>query len=89
MSYDLSELTPQELAFLTSYPILPPPAGVQPNFGYAKNRNLPFFVVDSILLGVMATFFLNRVYTKSFIVRKYSWDDCKHIEILLQYRQRN
>ena len=81
MSSDISKLTPQELATLSSYPILPPPAGVQSNFANAKNRNMPFFVVDSVLLGVRGVFFQNRVYTKSFLIRKYAWDDCKSCRI--------
>ncbi len=70
-------MTPQELAALSHYPLPPPPAGVQSNFANPKNRNRPFFIVDSLLLGVMAAFFLNRIYAKTYIIRKYSWDDCK------------
>ena len=77
MSYDISKLTPQELAALSNYPMLPPPVGIQSNFANAKSQDLPFLVVDSLLLGIMGVFFLNRIYTKTFIIRKYSWDDRK------------
>ncbi|KAL8719987.1 MAG: hypothetical protein Q9225_003079 [Loekoesia sp. 1 TL-2023] len=72
MVSDLAKLTPQQLA---EYPIRPPPSGVLSNFGDAADRNAPFFVVDTIFLVIMVVFFLNRIYTKQFIVKKFSWDD--------------
>lgn len=77
MSFDLAKLTPQQLASLSDYPTLQPPAGVKSNFANPQSQNVPLFVVTSLLLGTMGAFVLNRVYTKMFIVRKYSWDDCK------------
>ena len=74
MSSDLAQLTPQQLS---SYPLLSPPEGIRPNFGNAENRNEPIFVVDGIFLTFMALFFLNRMYTKRFIVKRFSWDDSK------------
>ena len=71
---DLSGLTMQELSII---PVRMPPNGVKSNFGDAPNNNKPMFAVTSPFLVIMALFFLNRMYTKSCIVRKYSWDDCK------------
>lgn len=72
MSLVIGKVTPQEFA---KYPLLPPPKGVRSDFENAPNRNASVFVVDSIALAIMVAFFLNRIYTKHFIVRKYSWDD--------------
>ena len=69
-------LSPQELNSLSDYPLIPPPEGLKSNFGKnARSRNGAFFVVESALLGIMLAFFLNRLYTKALIIRKYSWDD--------------
>ena len=74
MSSILATLTPAELA---SYPLQAPPTGVHSNFGEAENNNKPMFVVLSVFLAIMMMFFSNRIYTKSCIVRRYSWDDGK------------
>ena len=76
MSPSLSSLTPEELSALSSYPTLPPPPGVMPNFMDPENQNQPLIVVASLLLVIMGAIVLNRAYCKIFIVRKYSWDDC-------------
>ena len=70
----LTTLTPAELA---SYPLRAPPKGVQSNFGKAENNNKPMFVVMSFFLAIMIISFSNRIYTKSCIVQRYSWDDSK------------
>ncbi|KAM0802497.1 hypothetical protein BDR22DRAFT_102870 [Usnea florida] len=69
--------TPAELnpAQLSSTPIQPPPKGVQSNFGDAENNNKPMFGVSSLFLAITIGFFINRIYTKSYIVRRLSWDD--------------
>ena len=72
----LDSLTPQELDALSGVPALAPPPGVQSNFVNPQNQSLSFYIVTSILFVAMVIFFSNRAYTKLFIVRKYSWDDC-------------
>ena len=74
MSSLLAELTPEQLS---STPLRPPPNGVQSNFGDAENNNTPQYVVCSLFLAIMLCFFINRIYTKYYIVQRYSWDDGK------------
>ena len=62
---------------LDSIPALEPPPGVTPNFTNPERKVASGITICSILVGVMILFFAARVYTKHFIVRKYSWDDCK------------
>lgn len=78
MASSLSNMSPEELA---SYPALPPPLGILPNFDNAPNRNMTFLAVTSLLLGIMALFVLNRLYAKKVLIRKYKWDDCKSDEL--------
>ncbi len=70
----LLEQTPEQLS---SIPLQPPPDGMQPNFGDAETNSTPMYVVCSLFLAIMLCFFVNRIYTKSCIVRSYSWDDGK------------
>ena len=56
-------------------PALAPPAGVVPNFTNPESKGPIFVIVGTILLVLMVVFLSNRIYTKSFIVRKLSWDD--------------
>ena len=72
----VASLTTQELDALSDVPALSPPPGVQSNFVNPENQSLSFYIVTSILFVSMVIFFLNRVYTKLLIIRKYSWDDC-------------
>lgn len=73
----MRDFSPESLDVLSNSPAIQPPAGVESNFSNPENRNPLLLVVTSLLFGIMGIFFLIRVYTKSFIVRKYSWDDCK------------
>ena len=68
-------LTPEELNALSDVPALSPPPGIQSNFVNPQNQTLSFLLVTSILFGMMGIFFVNRVYTKAFIIKKYTWDD--------------
>lgn len=74
MMTSLANLTPEQLS---SYPALQPPPGVVPNFMHPENQNRPLLVATSIELGIMIVFVLNRFYSKSVLIRKYSWDDCQ------------
>lgn len=73
----ISQLTPQELQLLSNYPVMPPPEGVTSDFANPPNDGKPEIVGTSLLLCITAIFVLNRVYMKTFIVRKYTLDDCK------------
>ena len=74
---DRSKLSADELAYLRQIPSVPPPPGVTPNFVDPPNDKDALNVLSSILLVFMMIFVVNRVYVKTMIVRKYSWDDCK------------
>ena len=74
MYSNLTELTPEQFS---STPAGSPPNGVQPNFGEAANHNTPMYVVCSLFLTIMLCFYVNRIYTKIYIVRRWSWDDGK------------
>ena len=74
MFSNFTELTPE---LLSSTPLASPPDAVQSNFGDAANRNISVYVVCSVFLAIMLCFYVNRIYTKIYIVRRYSWDDCK------------
>ncbi|MCJ1421743.1 hypothetical protein MMC32_008109 [Xylographa parallela] len=71
----VSSLTPEELNALSDVPALAPPPGIESQFVNPQNQSLSFLLVTSILFGVMTIFFLNRTYTKAFIIRRYTWDD--------------
>lgn len=55
---------------------LPPPPGVTPNFDYS-NPWLYLETRDVIIAGIVfATVFLAlRIYTRTFVIRKFGWDD--------------
>lgn len=78
MPSHFSGLTPDEIDALANLPIIPPPKGVTPNFQNPVDQNKPLYIVTSLLFGIMTFFVFNRAYTKTYIVRKYSWDDCMY-----------
>ena len=71
----LAVLTPEELSTLSNVSVIPPPKGITSNFTDPENQNLANVVVTSVLFGIMILAVLNRIYVKSFIIRKYSADD--------------
>ncbi|MCJ1470231.1 hypothetical protein MMC07_008876 [Pseudocyphellaria aurata] len=75
MAPSLANLTPEQLNSLSNVPALQPPPGVVPNFLNPENQIRSFLVATSLELGIMTVFVLVRFYSKSFLVRKYSWDD--------------
>lgn len=74
MSQPSPNPTPGDPAVL-QLPALEPPPGTVPNFTNAENRGAVLIIVNGTLLVVMAMFMVIRVYTKSVIIRKLSWDD--------------
>ena len=70
-----SALPPEEM-----WPYIPaalPPPGVESNPVNPEDRGYVGIAVGSVLTALMTTFFLARVYTKSVVVKKFTWDDCK------------
>ena len=77
-----SSLSPEEYAnippsVLDTLPALQPPTGVESNFVNPENKNYVQISVATVLFSLMVCLFANRVYTKLFIIRKVSWDDCE------------
>ena len=70
-------LDPQELYSLSHTPAIQPPPGVEPNFVNPADNREPLIVVASLFLSLTSIFALTRAYVKTFIIRKYSWDDCE------------
>ncbi|KAH8667571.1 hypothetical protein BGZ60DRAFT_409543 [Tricladium varicosporioides] len=66
---------PELLAYFAQTPAIPPPDGVQTNFTNPETRALTQVITTSIILGFVLLFFLNRVYSKVFLMRKLTWDD--------------
>lgn len=64
-------------ADLSSLPGMPPPPGETPNFENPYSRGETYTAVATAITVAMLLFVANRLYTKYFIVRKLSWDDCK------------
>lgn len=72
-----SQLTPEELAKLASTPALEPPPGVTSNLENPRTIKQQQIVVCSLLISIAFCFTLIRAYVKTFVTRKYTWDDCK------------
>ena len=64
-------------SILNTRPALHPPAGVKSNFVNPEDRGDISNAVLTVLFCLMGCIFANRIYTKLFIVRKTSWDDCE------------
>lgn len=62
---------------LSKIPALKPPPGVTPNFENPEN----FFgtIIGTIVVCLTLTTFLawTRIYTRLFITKSISWDDCQ------------
>ena len=71
----MASAPPQQPQTLAETPVLSPPKGVVPNFQNPHGTAVPVEVVDSILLAMTILFITNRICSKIWIVRKYSWDD--------------
>ena len=63
--------------FLLEFPAASPPPGVVPNFENPQG-NVALALGIMIPCGILTlTMTLMRIYVKSFVVRKWHWDDCK------------
>ncbi|KAF7502304.1 hypothetical protein GJ744_006147 [Endocarpon pusillum] len=57
------------------FPALLPPAGEQIDFENPESRGPLLVILGAVFLGLMMIFVIIRVYTKTWIIRKSSWDD--------------
>jgi hypothetical protein len=70
-----SSLTPKEIAILKMTPAIPPPTDVLPDFESPPTIKNIQYGITSPLLALMLLGFLNRIYVKTFLMKKYGWDD--------------
>ena len=71
------------LTDIFNLPIEPPPPGVHSDFTSSDSTGNTLIIVGSIFLAFMVFFFTVRIYTKLFVVRATSWDDCKYLPLSL------
>ena len=69
-------MDPATLTLLNTLPALPPPLGVESNFENPYSQGPILTAVGSVIITLMMLFFSVRMYTKMFIQKKFSWDDC-------------
>lgn len=73
-----SQLTPAMLADTSSlrqYPAGEPPPGISPDFLNPENQGPILVAVGGLMISFMIPLLINRIYTKTCIVRKFAWDD--------------
>ncbi|TVY39345.1 Satratoxin biosynthesis SC1 cluster protein [Lachnellula subtilissima] len=70
------QLPPAVLAAILDGPALEPPKGVKPNFN--SHDTIAIYIWPTVLLGLSLStvFLILRIYTKHFITRSMSWEDC-------------
>ena len=76
----LSDIPP---ALLDELPALLPPPGVQPNFANPEDHGPALAAVATVLAFFTLVSYGVRMYTKVFIVRRTTWDDCEAEESFL------
>lgn len=81
----LSELTPEQIQYLSRTPAGEPPDGVIPNLVNPPTNIEPLYVVSSMLLAFSIIFAFSRVFQKLKVTRKVTVDDCMSSE--QQYSQ--
>lgn len=65
------------ISLLGQYPALPPPSGVRPNFVDPEDRGPGVVPAVAVFFVLSLIFYFSRCWTKFYIVRAVSWDDCK------------
>ncbi|KAG9234946.1 hypothetical protein BJ875DRAFT_440805 [Amylocarpus encephaloides] len=75
ISGSLTNLPPAVLKLLFNAPVLKAPDGVQSNFIDPETSPSIQIVTTSIILGFVLLFFINRVYAKVFLMKRFTWDD--------------
>lgn len=78
-----SSLSPEEITILKQTPATTPPFGVVPNFVNPPSIKTIQYGVTSALLVLMIMVFVNRVYVKTVLMKKYELDDCEYSNSLL------
>ena len=68
-------------------PAAEPPLGVQSNLTNPEDRGYIILVMGFVLLALMLFFYSIRMYTKLFVVRKSTWDDCMYVHLRLHYEE--
>lgn len=63
---------------LNKPPMIPPPPGVTPNFTNPESRAWTVYVTSAVCLALTFILFAARMYSKFFVVKKRSIDDCKY-----------
>lgn len=58
---------------------LRPPPGVTPNFVNPDSLRPYFIVTFAVCVTVTSIFVLIRVYTKTFIAKSQTWEDCEDL----------
>ncbi len=64
-------------------PLAPAPPGVTPNFVNPENRTWQVYVTSAVCLVVTTLFVALRFYTKIFIIKQMTRDDCTEFDVLL------
>lgn len=75
INVDLTNAPPEVLAMLANMSAIPAPDDVVVNLVNPSSRGDMQIIVSSVILAISMLFFINRVYTKLFLMRKLSWDD--------------
>ncbi|KAF2449025.1 hypothetical protein P171DRAFT_441295 [Karstenula rhodostoma CBS 690.94] len=70
-----SSLTPEEIAILKITPAVTPPLGVVSDFANPPTIKNIQYGITSPLMAFMLLVSLNRFYVKTFLMKKYGWDD--------------
>ena len=79
MSNPFANFTAEQLAMT---PAGMPPPGVVPNLVNPDTQGPVLLIVGSILMFFMLLLASMRFFTKLFIVRHTTWDDCEFIRVM-------
>ena len=77
MNIDLQHLSPELRQILAVTPASSPPPGQKPNFKNPPSRAATQRWITGPFLIIAVVFFVNRVYIKARLMRKWTWDDGK------------
>ena len=70
------EQTQAALRTLLEGPAMSPPAGVVPDFDHPANLDIYVTLFNSLCFAFATVVVVLRMYTKVFILRVLSWEDC-------------
>ncbi len=79
ISFDVSNLTPDEQEEVLNGPALPPPPGVVPNFDNPGRWNYWGILTNVLCLTITLAVIGLRAYVKIFCVKKPRIEDCKYL----------